>query len=213
MAEQARLVIRGQGGVEAQYAAEFLADLTTAYNSILAFDTVTEHWAGDDYYYRGMVEEVLFRRTRSPRGLRTLMPPPPTPMQVREMVPFEQTLVLARVELASPGVWEFLGSLNPLEVTRKYLCDKHEREKDRRYRNDAEQRRLELENAMLENKALSERIELLRSAGATDADLAPLINTLLREPLERLELHQSRGVISDARLSPPDKGDGEQDKG
>ena len=31
----------------------------------------------------------------------------------------------------SPGFWEFLGSLNPLEVIRRYLNDRHERAKDR----------------------------------------------------------------------------------
>jgi hypothetical protein len=31
--------------------------------------------------------------------------------------------LVARVELGSPGFWEFAGALNPLEAIRKYLND------------------------------------------------------------------------------------------
>jgi hypothetical protein len=57
-------------------------------------------------------------------------------------------LVVSRVVFESPGFWEFLGNLNPLEVLRNYLNDRHEREKDREYRSAAERERLAIANAL-----------------------------------------------------------------
>ena len=109
-------------------------------------------------------------------------------------------LVLSAVRLSSPSFWEFLGTLNPLEVVRKYLNDRHERRKDREYRDTAEQRRLTLENLALENKVISDRVKLAKQLGATNRDLAPLLNELVYQPLTRLDRSQDRGVITYAEL-------------
>jgi hypothetical protein len=59
------------------------------------------------------------------------------------------------VQLTSPGFWDFLGKLMPLETIRQYLNDRHERAKDREYRNEAEEKRLDLENRLLEMKIVT----------------------------------------------------------
>jgi hypothetical protein len=125
---------------------------------------------------------------------------PPTPQAIASLVPASEQLVLAAVELSSPGAWEFLGSLNPLEVIRKSVNDAHERRKDREYRESAERRRLDLENIQAENEALAGRIRIAKELGATDADLAPLLNELVRKPLADLRIRQDQGVIEDAEL-------------
>jgi hypothetical protein len=107
--------------------------------------------------------------------------------------------MLQAVRLESPGWWEVVGQLNPLEVIRKYLNDRHERAKDVSYRNKAERDRLHYENEILRNEVIAERIRLARELGATDEDLAPLWNSLLIRPLRRLDAYQDRGVITDAR--------------
>lgn len=104
------------------------------------------------------------------------------------------------MRLGSPGSWEFLGKLNPLEVLRQYLNDRHERRKDREYRELAEERRLLLENLSLENKVVSERVKIAKELGATDHDLAPLLNTLVYRPLMALDRHQDHDVISIAEI-------------
>jgi len=43
----------------------------------------------------------------------------------------EDRLRIHRIAIKSPGFWEFFGNINPLEVLRKYLCDRHERKKMR----------------------------------------------------------------------------------
>src|SRR4051794_35010663 len=60
-------------------------------------------------------------------------------------VPAARRLRVARVVMRSPGFWEFLGALNPLQQLREYLNDRHERSKDRGYRNDNERERLAVE--------------------------------------------------------------------
>ena len=106
--------------------------------------------------------------------------------------------------LQSPGFWEFLGRLSPLEVVRQYLADRHERRKDREYREAEEKRRLRLENELLENRVMRERIGIARDLGATKKDLAPLLNELVFKPLQQLDQFQDRGLIETAELVPDD---------
>ncbi len=77
--------------------------------------------------------------------------------------------MLSAVQLNSVGFWEFLGSLNPLEVIRKHLSDRHERRKDKEYRESADERRMALENLALENKIIAERIRIAKDIGALAA--------------------------------------------
>jgi hypothetical protein len=124
----------------------------------------------------------------------------PPPERVASFVPRSQHLVLNAVQVNSPGFWEFLGSLNVLEVIRKYLSDRHERRKDRAYRETAEQRRMLLENLALENDVLKERIRIARDIGATDSDLAPLLNELVYKPLAALARYQDKQIIESAEM-------------
>jgi hypothetical protein len=75
-------------------------------------------------------------------------------------------LMVHRVVLRSPGFWEVFGSLSPLEVVRKFLNDHHERRKDRDYRECAERRRLEIENALRELEVVKEIARLEEEYGS-----------------------------------------------
>jgi hypothetical protein len=123
------------------------------------------------------------------------------------MVPLSEQLILLSVRLESPGFWEFAGSLNPLEVVRRYLNDRHERRKDREYRESAEQRRLSLENLALESRVISDRVRLAKELGAKDSDLTPILKNFLYRPLVALDPHQDRGLVDNAELS---EGDGDR---
>jgi hypothetical protein len=117
---------------------------------------------------------------------------------LRGQVALHERVILRAVRLESPGWWEFLGKLNPLEVLRQYLNDRHERAKDLDYRNELERERLRLETQILENRVIRERIEIAREVGVTDKDLRRAVNALLVDPLLRLGKCQDRGVISTA---------------
>jgi hypothetical protein len=112
-------------------------------------------------------------------------------------------IVLIAAELHSPGFFEFLGALMPLETIRKYLEDRHERRKDNQYRMAEEARRQRLENDVLELDVVKKKLDILRELGATDDDLAPIRETLIIRPLRGLDQHQDSGVIEGASTRPP----------
>jgi hypothetical protein len=124
----------------------------------------------------------------------------PYPAAPRDMVPAGSHLLLQSVALQSPGFWDFVGKLNPLEVIRLYLNDRHERRKDREYREDAEREKLQLENELLKSKVFESRLNLLRELGMTDDELAPIKNRLIHDPLATLGLAQDRRLISSAEI-------------
>jgi hypothetical protein len=121
----------------------------------------------------------------------------------------DELLLVGRVELGSPGFWEFLGSLNPLEVIRQYLNDRHRRRQDRQYREREEERQLGLENDLREIEVVSERLRVAREYGVSEEELAPLLEGLLGRPLGSLGALQDRGVIdgSEAELRELPPGD------
>jgi hypothetical protein len=60
---------------------------------------------------------------------------------------------------------------------------------------------------ILENNVLSERIRMAKELGATDRDLAPLLNELVFKPLTTLDRYQDKGVIGPAEIPPdPEQG-------
>lgn len=194
MARAARLRIEGDGDVEVEVLASFLSDLENAYSSILVFERTLDRFA------RGYFPDFWSVPYPSQRRLVRRGPRFPVQEDSRLFVPARDRLRLSSVELASPGFWEFIGSLNPLEVMRKYLEDRHRRRQDKEYRESAEKRRLELENLELENTVLRERIQIARDMGFSDSDLAPFLRELIERPLRQLGTYQDRGVISTATL-------------
>jgi hypothetical protein len=56
-----------------------------------------------------------------------------------EAVPPYARLVLEHVRIESPGFWEFVASLNPLQQIREYLNDRHRRRQDGEFRDASEE--------------------------------------------------------------------------
>ncbi len=203
MPEQARLRVHGQGGVEVELVAAYLTDLKHAYDSILLFEATIDgiRRAARDFPFPRYPFGPNFGWI--PASRRTGLHArdwPPTAEEIASFVPRSEQLILSAVSLNSPGSWDFLGTLNPLEVLRKYLNDRHERRKDHDYRESAEQRRLALENLILENKVISERVRIAKEIGGTDRDLAPLLNALVYKPLLALDRYQDKGVIENTEI-------------
>jgi hypothetical protein len=200
MPKQARLRVHGEGGVEVELVAAYLADLKYAYDSILFFETSIDGMRriARDFPFPLYPFGLDFKRPR--RNSLGASYWPPTAQEIASSVPRSEQLILASVNINSPGFWDFIGALNPLEVLRKYLNDRHERRKDHEYRESAEQRKLALENLARENNVLSERIRIARELGATDRDLAPLLNELVFKPLTALDRYQDKGVIEHAEV-------------
>ena len=200
---QGKIRIHGHGEIEVELVEEYLADLRHAYDSLLVFESVMDGFkrVSREFPFPFYPIGLMYGWPLGPRrAVRYVRDWPPTVDEVSSLVPHSEQLVLSAVKLSSPGFWEFLGKLNPLEVMRQYLNDRHERRKDREYRESAEERRLRLENLKLENEVISGRIRIAKELGATDRDLAPLLNELVNKPLLSLDRHQDKDVIENAEI-------------
>jgi hypothetical protein len=188
MHERKLLRIYGEGNFDAEHTAIFFARIVEAYKSLLVLDKImlaAEH-----------------------KKIRRLKVNPVTPFIEAE----EDRLRLVAVEFHSPGFWEFLGKLNPLEVLRQYLNDRHQREKDEKYRNAAEKRKLQLENergsidnSVLKLKFVREFIDTCRHAGVSEAEIQALVKEHALAPLIRLDAVAAQGLITYAE-SPEQEG-------
>ncbi|WP_223789751.1 hypothetical protein [Marinicella meishanensis] len=109
-------------------------------------------------------------------------------------------LHINKVVIQSPGFWEFLGRLNPLEVIRQFLNDSHERKKDEEYRNQIEAEKMKIENSILRTELIKKSIEVLRETGMEE----DLIRSVIRDnaiiPLLRLEALHDMNLISDVEV-------------
>jgi hypothetical protein len=196
----ARLTIHGQGDVRVDVIGAFLEDLDDAYNSIAVFEVVLERLFQTDKPTTDDLDRRLSRLLDAHQAGH-LYGRPLTPNAIARLVPVWERLILKAVMLESPGFWEFAGSLNPLEVLRKYLNDRHERRKDAQYRENAEKRRLDLENLARENKVIADRIQIARELGAQNEELAQLLRTFIVRPLTRLDRYGDRDIVGRAELS------------
>ena len=200
------LRIHGEGRLEVEALRKYLLDLEFAYNSIYLFGlTVTRAERFARRYPPDIVwaYELPFGFAGITRG-RFSRDWPPSHSVVASTVPMRERLTVHRIQISSPGVWEFLGNLSAFEVIRQFLNDRHERRKDKEYKETAEARRLQLENMKLENEVLRARIGIAKELGATEQDLAPLLNELVFRPLLALEPHQDRGVAESAESTERD---------
>jgi hypothetical protein len=111
-------------------------------------------------------------------------------------------LSLIACQIGSPGFLEFIGKLNPLEVIRQWVQDRHERRKDREYREHAENEKLHLGNQLLRNQVLKERIEMLRELGVPRTAIKQVINKLLVEPFVPVQKHLDSGEVTDIERIP-----------
>ena len=190
------LRLHGNGEVLVEDVYKYLNALEYAYNCAYVLESITQQ-----------AEEIARQYETPPIPLRNLLWGnwwPPTPEKVAGLVPSEDKLKLRGVELNSPGFWDFMGTLNPMEVVRQSVCDHHERRKDREYREPAEARKLELENELLAIEVFEKKLQILKEIGATPQDLSLLKDQLLKKPLQGLNPSQDQGLIVDAQIVNPE---------
>jgi hypothetical protein len=180
---------------------DWLSDIEQAYNFIYSFESTTETLAkslkASPFAQLGLAP--FFELPTIPLRPRRYTRWPPSPEEVRLAVSYQDRLRLSPAKL-KPGFWGFIGAVNPLETIRQYLSDRLGRKKDCGYRGRAEAERLAMESEILKTKMLAERIALLKELGYRDREMAPLVNALVLEPLDRLGRHQDREEIGTAEI-------------
>lgn len=190
--ENTRLRIKGLRGGTPDELIEYLSDLKNAYNSLYVFNTFLDN--SNPFSKRR--RRFLFYEFGLPYlGNYKLE-------SAEELILPENRLVVDKIVIQSPGFWEVIGSLNPLQQIREYLNDRHKRQQDRNWRNETDKRKAELENELLQrqifesdNKIMRERIEILRELGFGETEIRELIWTNMGEPLRQLGKHQDNGLI------------------
>lgn len=195
--EPGRLTIVAERGGTIAEISQFLSDLEGAYLAVYAFEQL---WPPRRFMRRFPPEMWL----EFGFPLYHLGPAGFAPLRADSLPPAAR-LTLERVRIESPGFWEFLGSLNPLQQIREYLNDRHRRRQDRDFREASEKERLQLENELIrrqiaerENAILRERIAILRDIGYTDEEIDRLIWVSVGGPLSRLGRHQDMRLIGGA---------------
>lgn len=200
-----------------------LTDLEAAYNSIYAFDFLVDtlsydrerklkqvderfhrlrrYWEDfsnrkdfpfDPFMYKMFFEEYAFSRPKE-----TL----PNLLELQSKIDIDKIILpsdrlfISKVNIQSPGFWEVLGSLNPLQQIREYIKDRHERKKDDKYRSRQEEEIGELEIEERRNKIINQRIETLRGLGYSNTEIRQLVMAMVIEPLNKLGRHQDNGQI------------------
>lgn len=200
-----------------------LTDLEAAYNSIYAFDFLVDtlsydrernlkqvderfhrlrrYWKEfsnrkdfpfDPFMYEMFFEEYAFNR---PKDTLPNLLELQSKIDIDKIVLPSDRLFISKVNIQSPGFWEVLGSLNPLQQIREYIKDRHERKKDDQYRSRQEEEIGELEIEERRNRIINQRIETLRGLGYNDAEIRQLVMAMVIEPLNRLGRHQDNGQI------------------
>jgi len=116
-------------------------------------------------------------------------------------------LTIDSVRFSSPGFWEFLGRLNPLDVIRVYINDRHERLKDNNWRDDLSRRekileieRISLENKMIKTEIIERTLSMARNAGISEDEISALFDELLHGSLMELDQFQDMGLITTAKI-------------
>tara|TARA_R110002096_G_scaffold163184_1_gene330537 strand:+ start:53 stop:550 length:498 start_codon:yes stop_codon:yes gene_type:complete len=128
---QASLEIHGPRAGRVEDAIDTLDAIETAYN-VIYFTNIQLDWICY-FVQREALDPNVFmwplNMLRSSEDIRQFILP-------------EDVLEIGVVKFESPGFWEFLGALNPLDQIRQFISDRHERSKDIEYRNAAEKKNL-----------------------------------------------------------------------
>ena len=174
---------------------QFLNDLQNAYNGVYVFHSLVDSYSRYLYDKRFIARLIDFRL------------PPASYWQdyhnrsVDSIEPRDQ-LIISKINIQSPGWWEVIGSLNPLQQIREFLKDRHERRKDTQWREATERDKAILENELIQrqiteadNRNLGERIRVLRELGFSDKEIRELIWINVGKPLNELGKHQDTGLI------------------
>ncbi len=185
------LRIRALRGGNTSDISAFLSDIESAYNAL--------YWMNVRRYW------VIFPEFRSENISFRLAPGELSDNSFagasEEIVP-DMRLYLSKVSINSPGFWEFIGSLNPIQQLREYLKYRHERKKDQEYRNLEERNRLALENDLLQKSVeekemglLRDRIRMAREMGVDEETIRRAVWERVGPAMSRLGRHQDQNLI------------------
>lgn len=220
--DKAKIRINTFAPMFASEAADLIISAQRAYNGIYIFDEIVgrieKHFRSFRYIDRyGSSLDFLLERGIFLSHWQNILVAETSEKNLHvadENVQIGDRFIFTGARISSPGFWEFIAKLNPLEVIRLYLNDRHERRKDKEYREGLEEENLYLQNELIRNKLMRERLEMLREF-RSDGDSRELIMShllgrpaerLIYQPLSQLGAMQDKGLISTAEIIPREDG-------
>jgi hypothetical protein len=181
-----------------------LTDLEAAYDSLYAFEAIVDSLYQHVYAVRDQKRydwsDILFRNRKGLGSVYGFLPSLydlVADINIGRIVLPEHRLQINKVSFQSPGFWEFLGSMNPMQQIREYLKDAHERDKDRLYRIDQERRSGELEIQHKQNELINQRIDTLKKLGYSEIEIREFIAVMVHEPLAKLDKYKDSGQLGE----------------
>lgn len=193
---RALLYIEAEGGLEALDVANYLKALNDAYNRICYFNYLETFRFMDIEEYHSYLMNVDSLETDYGEFLNEDL----GHLDAGHVHEWSTNLIVREVHLSSPGFWSFLGALNPLEALRNFLNDRHERQKDRKYRELAEASKLELENRLLEVSYLDKILNLTPYRDLPPEKLNQIVEPFIRKSLLTLGEYQDRRLLGKAHV-------------
>ena len=206
--ETATLKIKAERLGTVKEVKQLLTDFENAYNSIYAFDFLVDTLSNDQDRRLRLLDERFhnFRKYWKEFSMRKDFPYDPfmfelfwdrhlhrtdestinllelqSKIDIDKIVLPADSLIISKVNIQSPGFWEFLGSANPLTFIREFI-------KDLSYRNRQEKELGEL-------KILQEKIATLKQLGYSDIEIRQLTTAMVTEPLKKIGNHKDSGLI------------------
>lgn len=202
--------------------AEVLNDLNRAYNAIYLFfdiagdvEDLASRW-GDNW--PGLALPALLRPRRTPaqgrRGRAALLVETTEWADPSSYVDPRERLAIRACRIGSPGILDIVGNFNILDTLRRWQQDRHERRKDRDYREQAERDKLWLENELLRDRVIESRIALLEKLNTPKTEINWAVNRLLVDEVAPLQRRLDSGDIQgiETRSQAGADRDGSEDK-
>lgn len=176
--------IKANRAGQVQELIDFLMALESAYNGLFNWNLTV------DAIYNSRRNRQRYERDYPP--FITLEP------QLLQHISAEPYLRLEinRISIQSPGFWETLGAIMPLNQIREWLKDRHERRKDREWREDLERRKLTHEVELQNLTIINQQIDTLGRMGFSQDEIRNLLHNQVMRPLEQLGKHVESGLIS-----------------
>ncbi len=193
--EQTQLIIKSERLGDVEEITSFLTDLNLVYQQLSIFFIITsdeEQIKSNDTIKKYLRTALLGKKKLKKNKIRVSFK-----MIKKSLVSYQiPNLRLERINIQSPGFWEIVGSMNPLQQIREYIKEKHEREKDKEYRNDLEKAKGILDLEKQRNEIVEHRIKNLKLAGYNDDQIQRLVLKLYANPLILLDKHLDSGLIT-----------------
>lgn len=120
---------------------------------------------------------------------------------IKDIVSSDENLIVSKINYNSPGFWEVMASWSPFEQIRKYIKDRHDRIRDKKYIWDMDKKLKEVEietkqlnNDLLKIETIGTIITQLEKIGLSEIEIRGTIQKYYGE-LSLLNLH-----IDDERI-------------